>query len=236
MTTETKTDLPSPFQKALPKAMKIGRDQLLLRLDFYTEAIVMQSFDKKGNGGSYKMVSAHDLGRALSAGMSFASGLLPENALWWANTKNGSVVAIWVPPGIRRLGLQTEGMKVLRYNVPLPGLIFICRPGVSPYVYAATERPAAPKDKVYKAPLANVYDDGRTCPGDHKYPTVIADIPDSFFRSFFSRGADLGGRSKKHPKDIIEMWKDLDKKEGKEYPISDLQYHGTIGDLMAMSI
>lgn len=179
------------------------------------------------------MVSAIDLTRALANELPFASGILPENTLWWANDKSGPVVAIWVAAGVRRLALQAEYSKPAeRYDVPLPGLIFLCRPGQAPSVFAATRRPAGPKDRVYKAPMANVYDDGRTCPGNHQYPADVAEIPDNFFKSFFSPGANLGGRSKKHPTNIINMWKELDKKKEKEYPLSDLYYHGTAADLM----
>lgn len=225
--------LPSPFKKALPESLKVGRDRLLLRLDFYSEAIVMQSMGKKG--GSFRMVSAHDVSHALASELSFASGLLPENTLWWANTRSGPVIAIWIEPGIHRLALQVEALQPPeRYDVPLPGLIFLCRAGQPPHIYAASHRPAGPRDRVYKAPLANIYDDGRSCPGSHKYPADAGSIPDSFLRSFFTPGANLGGRSKKHPHDITRLWQELDKQE--KYPLNDLVYHGTVKDIMEMTI
>lgn len=231
--TTGKNDLPSPFKTALPKGLGVGKDKLLLRLDFYGEAIVMQDMAKKG--GAFRMVSAHDVAHALARELSFASGLLPENTLWWSNTRSGPVVAIWTEPGVRRLALQTDATRPpVRYDVPLPGLIFLCRPGQPPNVYAASKRPTAPKDRIYKAPLANVYDDGRSCPGSHHYPADIAAIPDSFFRSFFTRGANLNNRSRQCPDDVTRLWKTLDKKE--RFPLDDLIYHGTVADLMVMRI
>ena len=234
MKVKTQTEnLPSPFKRVLPGALKTGKDHLLLRIDFYSEAIVMEDFDKKG--GRFRMVSPQDITRTLSSGLSYASGLLPENTLWWSSSGNKPVVALWVEPGIRRLALQLDAMKApVRYDVPLPGLIFLCRPGAPPHVYAATKRPEGPRAQVFKAPLANVYDDGRSCPGSNRYPADIANIPDSFFKSFFTRGANLNNRSKKHSKDITELWKELDKKD--KYPLDDLVYHGTVNDLMSMRI
>jgi hypothetical protein len=221
-------ELPSPFKKVLLEGLGVGKDRLSLRLDFYTEAIVMQTFNNAE--GSFRMISPHDLVKSLAQELPFSSGLLPENVLWWMHDKEGAVTAIWVEPGIKRLALQLDYKKPpKRYDVPLPGLIFLCRPASPPRVYAAYNRPRGLKDKVYKAPLANVYNDGRSCPGTNNYPQNVGGIPDSFFKSFFTKAADLEGRSKKHPKDITEMWKELDGK--KQYPLLDLFYHGTVGDL-----
>ena len=235
MTTKVKNDLPSPFKRVLPETLSVGKDRLLMRLNFYSEAIVMEDYERSENGGRYRMVDAYDIAKAIAAEMSFDSGLLPENTLWWANTKDGAQVALWVPPGVRRLALQTEAGKApLRYDVPLPGLIFLCKAAHPPSVFAVYDRPTGPKDRVYKAPLANVYDNGRTCPGSHTYSANIGDIPDEFFKSFFSHAADLGSRSKRFPQDITKMWQKLDKTE--TYPLLDLVYHGTIADIMRYRI
>jgi len=234
------SDVESPFQAVLPKTVKAGKDRLLMRLNFYTECIQLQGFDKDGKGGKFRIVDPRELTKALSSGISFTSGLLPgagdsSNVLWVSHGKGGQIVAVWLPPGVRRVALQLDSSGApKRYNIPLPGLIFLCRPGQPPRVYAATERPSGLKDKVFAAPLANVYEDGRSCPGTHRYPGDVGQIPDSFFRSFFTRGANLGKRSKKHAADITLLWKELDGK--KEYPVSDLVYHGIVNDLMVMSV
>lgn len=235
---DSRNDLPSPFKRVLPESLKVGKDRIVMRLDFYTEAIIMQNFDRKGGG--FKMVSAYDIAHAMANQLAFGSGILPGdansmNTLWWSNDGAGPMVALWMPPDTRKVALQTDANKPpKRYEIPLPGLIFLCRPGRAPAVYAATHRPTDPKDRAYKAPLANVYNDGRTCPGSHKYPANIDEIPDSFFRSFFTRTADLDNRSKKFPSDITNLWKSIDKE--KEYPTTDLIYHGTVADLMSMRI
>lgn len=229
-----KTDVPSPFAKALPQSLRVGRDRLLLRLNFYGECIVMETF--AAGGGAYKLVSPHDVAHALAEELSFGTGLLPENTLWWSNTKHGVVTAIFVEEGKRRLAIQESIDKPpKRYDIPLPGLVFLCRPSCAPNVYAVTHRPEGPKDRVYKAPFPNVYDSGASCGGSNRYPAQAGEIPDSFLRSFFSEAglSQWGGRSKKH-KSVMALWKALNGKD--KYPLDDLVYHGTIADLMGMRV
>ncbi len=232
MNKDNKATLPSPFERVLPKELRIGKDKLILRLDFYGEAIVMQDVETKG--GAFRIISARELAHALASELSFTSGLLPANTLWWTNTKSGPRIALWVEPGVRRLALVKEyGKPPERYNIPLPGLIFLCNQGKPPDVWAVLRRPKGPRDKVYHAPLVNIYSDGRSCPGSNRYPDLIEDIPDSFFQSFFTRAINTEYRSKKHPSDVTKLWKELDKEKKETFPVSDLQYaHLQVGDLM----
>lgn len=227
-------ELPSPFRKVLP-GLGINKDRLRLVLYFYAESIVLQNVDEE-SAASFRMVDARDLANALAGELSFGSGLLPENVLWWTNDNSGPVTALWVPPAVRRLAVQTKDVGPPdRYDMPLPGLIFLCRPGLPPWVYAASRRPAGPKDRVYRAPLPNVYEDGHSCAGSQKYPADVGGVPGSFFRSFFTR-EETKNRSKKHPHDVVELWKELDRGKKKEFPLSDLLYHGTVGDLIQMKL
>ena len=232
MNKDNKATLPSPFERVLPKELKVGKDKLILRLDFYGEVIVMQDVETKG--GAFRIISPHELSHALASELSFTSGLLPANTLWWTNTRSGPRIAIWVEPGVRKLAFAEEYNKPpKRYTIPLPGLIFLCNQGQPPDVWAAFDRPKGPKDKVYHAPFPNLYHDGRSCPGSNVYPDLIEDIPDSFLRSFFSHAVSSSGRSKKYPNKITELWKKLDKEKKETYPMSDLVYaHVLVGDLM----
>ena len=89
-------------------------------------------------------------------------------------------------------------------------------------------------DIVYRAPLCNVFQSGRVCPGNHRFPRDVAEVPDSFFRSFFSPTADLQNRSAKFPQNVVHLWEFLDGK--KKYPLSDLVKHGRVQDLMQMEM
>jgi PRTRC genetic system protein B len=221
----------SPFKMVLPEKMQVRKDKLELGLYFYKEAIVLQTFDD--NGGFFRMVSPQDLTEALTRDVNFHSGLLPENVLWWGMKQNGRTVALWVEPGIRKLAIQkTINSQPDRYTIPLPGLIFICQAGRPPYVFAATKRPDGLKSQIFKAPFPNVYDGGNTCGGSNRYPDNIAEIPDSFFRSFFTREM-MGGKSKKYPHDLTKLWKELDGKD--KYPLTDLCYATTVQVIMEMN-
>lgn len=224
---------PAAFSWAIPKDLGIPADPLRLRLDFHHQSTVMTYF--QGDTVTTKQVDAMDVAHALASDLSFGTGLLPADTLWWQNTRGGPVFALYVEPKIRKLALQESIKKPpRRFNIPLPGLIFLCRPGQPPWVVACTKKPTKESDIVYHAPLLNIFRNGRSCPGSHTYPTRVADVVQSFFVSFFSATADLQGRSKKYPKNVIKLWEELDGK-GK-FPVADLVKFGTIGDLMNMEI
>jgi hypothetical protein len=189
----------------------------------------------EGDTVESKIVSAMDVTHALASELSFGSGLLPPGTLWWRNTRSGPVVALYVEPHVRLLALQTDIKKPpRRYKIPLPGLIFICQPGIAPWVFAVKKKPKKETDIVYRAPLANIHANGRSCAGTHKYPAKLEDMVQSFFISFFSATADLKNRSKQFPENVIHLWEFLHKK--KTYPLADLVDHGTIRDLMNMEM
>lgn len=218
---------------AVPGELGIPPDPLRLRLDFHHQAVVMTSFEDETV--SSKVVSAMDIAHALAGELSFGSGLLPANTLWWQNTKVGPVIAIYEEPQVRILTLQLDVNKApKRFKVPMPGLIFLCRPAVPPWVYAVKRKPTKEKDAIYHAPLANIFANGRSCPGSHKYPLRVAEVPKSFFISFFSATAHLRDRSKKFPQNVIHLWEFLDGK--KKYPMEDLIQLGTVHDLLNMVI
>ena len=214
---------------AVPEELGIPPDTLRLRLNFFHQATEMVYF--QGDTVITKMVDAMDIAHALSRELNFNTGLLPENTLWWVNSRDGQIFAIYVEPKVRRLGLQTDLEKpVQRFNIPLPGFIFLCSPGKAPWVVACTSRPTKETDIIYHSPLFNVYRNGRSCGGSNKYPVRVAEIPESFFVSFFTAEGDAKDRSKKYPKNILQLWKALDGTE--KFPYDDLVPFGTVADLM----
>lgn len=214
---------------AVPEELGIPPDTLRLRLDFFHQATTITYFE--GDTITTKIVDAMDIAHALASDLSFGTGLLPPGILWWQNTRGGPVFAIYAEPQIWKLALQVAaGKPPERFTVPMPGLIFLCSPGQAPWVYAVKKKPTKEKDIVYKAPLANIYNNGRSCPGSHKYPSRVADMVQSFFIAFFSVSGDREKRSKKFPKDVLDLWSFLNGK--KKYPMDDLIPHATIKDLM----
>jgi len=227
MTIESK----EAFAWAVPDALQVPTDPLRLRIDFFHQSILMSIFE--GDAPEKRMISATDMVAALASELTFSSGLLPDNTLWWQNTKAGPVTAIYEPPRRRIVALEVEfGQPPVRFDIPLPGLVFLCTPGRPPWVYGVKSKPTKETNQVYKAPLLNVFANGRSCPGNNKYPERVADIIESFFQSFFAHAGDLVNRSNKFPKDTTKLWRFLDK--AKDFPIDDLVPHGTLHDLMIM--
>jgi PRTRC genetic system protein B len=220
---------PFAYQWALPEALDIPPDEPRARLDFYNDSIILQLVEN--NVISNRMVSAQDVALAFLNEVPLTSGILPENALWWSQGRDGPEVALWQPPQVWPVAMETKPFQPPeRLRIPLPGLIFICQPGRPPRIYAAKARPKSPQDAIFHAPLFNVFHNGRTCPGTHKYPEDIAEIPNSFFASFFTPTADHRQRSKKYPEDLLKLWRELDGK--KKYPRSDLVPLGKVMDIM----
>lgn len=225
-------EIESPWKWALPNGLEVEPDPLRLRLDFHTQVVVLSTYQEPGTG-SVKIVSAQDVAHALASELTVSTGILPANTLWWTNTRQGALIALWQEPKVRRLALQERALEAPeRFDIPMPGLIFICSPGRAPWVYAAKKRPTKPTDKVYQCPTFNVFSSGRACPGTHEFPQEVGKIPDSFFRSFFSPTGDLRGRSKAYDNDLKKRWETLRGRD--KYPMGDLIEHARVQDLLSV--
>jgi hypothetical protein len=228
----TTTDIVKVPAKAwtIPEELGVPVDPLRIRLDFHYQAIELTEFE--GDLSSTRIVSAMDIMNVLSSEVGVGSGLLPPNTLWWKNTHKGPLYAIYVEPCKHKVAVSpTEPSKPLkRYEIPLPGLIFLCTAGEPPRVYAVKDRPSKATDKVYKAPLLNMFEEGRSCPGNNDYPEKPEDVILTFFISYFSVAANVSNRSRKHPDNILNLWKELDMKN--KFPVDDLMEFCTIEELM----
>ncbi len=217
---------------SLPGVHDAPRDDLKMQLEVYEETLLLRCFE---SGSAWvRTVSADAIASALTQHLGFSSGLLPADALWWNQGETGQVVGLWRPPQVWPVALQREAFKPpARLRIPMPGLLFVCSPGRAPWVYAATERPSDPEQQLYRMPAFNVFRDGRTCPGSHRYPDEVGLIPESFFQSFFSGTGDTHDRSKKHPDNLHALWEELDGET--EYPVEDLVPQCTVAHVMAVS-
>lgn len=163
------------------------------------------------------------MAHALASEVDLTSGLLPPEALWWANTAEGVRVAVWREPRVWTVRLRERyDAPPRRLRLPMPGLVFVCLAGAhAPYVFAAKARPKSPEDELYHCPTYNVFQTSRVCTGSHAFPANPARVPEEFFRSFFSATADTAkGKSRLHPGDIGGLWNELRGKTA--YPIDDL--------------
>lgn len=227
----SKVEAENRHRWAVAESLKVPPDELRCRLDFHHQAVVMTLFD--GDLVDTKIVSALDVSHALASELTFGTGLLPSNTLWWSNTRRGPIFALYEEPKIRKCALLEDATKPpRRFTLPMPGFIFLCTPGQTPWVFAVKKRPTKETDAVFKAPLCNILDNGRSCPGTHKYPNRVADIPNSFFTAFYTATAELKDRSNMFPNNIVGLWEHLDNK--KRFPRGDLVKLGTVRDLMMM--
>ena len=226
------TDAVETTRWSLPGGTNLPMDDLKLQLEVYGETILLRGFESETTW--VRTVSADEIANVFTRHLGFASGLLPQDALWWNQGETGQVVALWRPPGIWSVALQREAFKPPdRLRLPMPGLVFVCSPGRAPWVYAATERPTEPEQRLFRAPAFNVFGDGRVCPGSHRFPEEVGLIPESFFQSFFSLTGDSRNRSKKHPDNLIALWEELDGTTA--YPMEDLVPQCTVAHAMAVS-
>ena len=184
------------------------------------------------DGTEYEATAkAAEVALAIARDSEFSSGFLPRDALWWRSGRNGQEVAVWRPPKVWRVALMAEPLQPpRRFSLPMPGLVFICSRSHPPGVWAAKRRPASPEDLVYKAPAFNIFSSGLSCQGTHHYGADLNQLPEEFFRAFFSPTGDTTGRSVKHPNNLLALWEELDGRE--KYPNDDLVQHGRVKDLL----
>ena len=218
---------------ALPGEPEVPRDRLKAQLEVYAESILLRGFDE-GSTAWVRTVSADEISLVFTEHIGFASGLLPENALWCNQGETGRMVGLWRPPRVWPVALQLEAFKPpARLRIPMPGLVFVCSPGRAPWAYAATSRPVNPDETLYRIPTFNVFEDGRVCPGSHRFPEDVSRIPESFFESFFSATGDSRRRSQKHPDALAALWAELDGQD--EYPLDDLVEQFSVEQAMEVS-
>ena len=216
---------------AEPGERTVKRDELELRMDFYKESIVLRKFGRDLN--EVRMVHPDEIANAFIQHMGLSSGLLPPGALWIKQSEEGIVTALHRPPAVWAAAVQEDPFKPpTRLRIPMPGLVFICSPGRTPWVFACRERPTHQDEPLYACPTFNTFSNGRVCPGSHKFPDEVDRIPESFFRSFFSLTGNTGNRSQKHPGDLRALWRELDGRE--EYPMEDLVPQCTVADAMGI--
>ena len=179
--------------------------------------------DYAGGVVKTKLVSALDVAHALARELDLSTGLLPPDAVWWAQTSSGVRVAVWREPRVWTVRLRERyDAPPRRLRLPMPGLVFVCLPARQPpYVLAAKRRPCSLEEELYHAPCYNVFPSGRVCTGSHVFSTDPARVPEEFFRSYFSGTGDTArGKSRKHPEDIGRLWAELDGQA--EYPLDDM--------------
>ena len=205
-------------------------DRLLHQLEIYQNLLLLTSFGADvQRTRTIRVISPDDLAQALLADLALASPVLPEGAIAWKKTRRGPCYYLWRPPRIWRAKLQLQwDQPAEEYRLPMPGLIFGCTPGQPPSVHAALQRPLNLEERIYHAPVWNLFNNGQSCPGSHIYPQQPAQIPESFFESRFSTHNSIA-RSREHGQDLGALWRSLNGR--RKYPNSDLLPCGALAEI-----
>ena len=194
------------------------------------ESVYLTRYDPRGKPGGTHLVRAGDVANAFNV-FGASTGLLPDGVLFWQTQYGQARVGVWMPPGWRTL---IFGRGIAPLTIPLPGLVFVGR-GRDYWVFAAKARPARPADRLYLAPLPNVFGDGRVCAGSVPFPVAGAETMAPAVRLFFESefNYDLADGRLAGVDNAVKFLRSLAK--ARAFPLDKLVPHGTIGSLIAQA-
>jgi hypothetical protein len=145
---------------------------------------------------------------AAMAGAQGGTGLLPRGTLFVSN--GGTRIGLWRDAQV--WPVQMNGVGLLR--VPMPPLVLVGQERMY-WIYAVKQYPG-PGERLFRAPMPNVYPDNHVCQGSVTFPVCgLSTIRDALklivSESEFS--AHLA------PDGLLEMWKKWDVEGVSEFPL-----------------
>ena len=204
-------------------------DRLTAQIEIYEENVILRLH--KEDRVVTRRIHPKDLADLFAGDIVFTTGLLPDDTLWHVRSHAKRITALWREPRVWPVALQYKPFEdPRRLMLPMPGLVFLCTPSTPPRVFAAKAKPTSKSDQLYRVPTYNVFNKGDVCPGSHKFPKDVEQIPESFFQSRFSMTGDSRNRSEKHSNNLLELWEELDGQT--QYPMDDLVPHGKVESLL----
>jgi len=168
-------------------------------------------------GGLVERFISDAAAREAFSGIPIDSGWLRTEVVRWGDGKHGEWAIAFVPPQVHELEITSEHavevtaetpagakpepvFRLDRLKVPLPGLVFFGL-GMNYFCWAVTTPGLDPYHEIYRAPLPNIYSDGRICWGLVKPPRATArtifDAIELFMKSTFNNHL-ASGKSKAH--------------------------------------
>jgi len=207
-----------------------SHQNLQLRLDLFEESIVLTHYDDGGKPVTCYEVGPDDLASAFT-GIPLSTGLLPRDCLFYARRDGQELIAIYIPPGRRTLVAWLDPEQKVEFDVPLPGFVFTGQGGQY-RIFAVKQRPGE-RERLFRPPLPNVFDDGRICAGNVNFPpctaTTIHEAVELFFASEFNH--DLAqSKSAGYKENVLDLWIAIDGQE--TFPFDDLvKTHLVLEDL-----
>lgn len=210
-----------------PRLTAALQEQPSLTLEFYSYGVLLRKRD--GDTVSEYPVDPEQIAVALAAKITFDTGLLTDGTLLVRQDGVKRVVVAY--RRAQKTGLYLDGSDA-PLRMPLPPLLLIrtTTENKNPQyqVYAVKERPATLDTALFHAPLPNVFHSGSICWGSVRRVDDVALQRNSLAADWtMLLGSPFGdhgvsGKSKSHPHDIRQKLLDLEKRNARVYPKSDL--------------
>lgn len=138
----------------------LERQTLLARIDVYDESIWLE---KQADGKPDVRYEIDPAGLAAAlAGAQGGTGLLPRGTLFVSH--GGTRIGLW--HDARVWTVQVAGVGLLR--VPMPPLVLVGH-GRGYWLWAVKQYPS-PGERLFRAPMPNVFPDGEVCSGSVAFP------------------------------------------------------------------
>lgn len=202
-------------------------EQPSLTIKFYSFGAMM--IKREGDKVTEFPVDPEQIALALAAKVTFDTGLLAQDTL--LVRQDGVTRLVVEYRRQQKTGIFLDGAET-PLRVPLPPLLLIRttsqdrKPKYE--VYAVKERPTTLDVPLFHTPLPNVFNSGGICWGsvkrvsdsDLQTNSLAADWS-QFLGSSFGNHA-TNGKSKSHGQDIREKLAELEKRNARVYPKSDL--------------
>jgi hypothetical protein len=203
------------------------QEQPSLTLEFYSFGVLLRK--REGDAVAEYAVDPAQIALALAAKVTFDTGLLSTETLLVRQNGVKRLVVEYRAP--QKTGLYLEGSdRPLR--VPLPPLLLIrvTSEDKNPQyqVYAAKVRPTKLDTPLFHAPLPNIFNSGSICWGSVRRVSDAALQGNSLVADWdLLLGSPFGdhacaAKSRSHPQDIRQKLIDLERRQARVYPKSDL--------------
>jgi hypothetical protein len=161
-------------------------------------------------GGQIERFVSNAAVREAFSGIPIDSGWLRPEVARWGDGTHGEWAVAFIPPGVHELEITNEANEanpLERLHVPLPGLVWLGI-GTQYYVWAVKTAKLEPYHEIYRAPLPNVYLDGKICWGLVRPPRATArtlfDAWELFIKSTFNN--HLASGKSYTERDDVRIW------------------------------
>ena len=211
-----------------------GFQRRVARVDLFEESVYLTRYEECGSGvASCYEVDPQSLAAAF-AGVAMETGWLPRNTLFYRVADGREEIGVYLPAQRRQMTVVGLDGAATRHDVPLPPLVFVGR-GTQYEVYATNAREwPQERERLFHAPLPNVYSDGRICQGGASFPPASPELVYEAVEAFFTRPFNfhlVNRKSQAQPDDVTAMWADA--AGGDAWPLEDLiRTHKLLRDVM----